>query len=334
MRKVALIVFLLFLVLNVAAVMAQCPTCQGTGTIDCPYCNGYGYVKPTISNWGVQSWASEEAVFVNGTFENEEDVGVYGVLVAKVEGRNKTYTNISPRTYFPPQERLNITLRIEVNDHADYLFISGRWYLDVILNVEVEEITCSYCDGAGFVTCPDCGGTTIDGEVSETIDDGGTSEYDRERREQNQDVSVSFPLDLTVVGVGVVAAVAIGAIVVVKRKKVTEKDLRMLAPIEFQNWVVQRLSGKAASGTDSRIGIDACTAEGHPIQIRQSDNIGINEIENFASLMGRIKAKNGVIIAFSFADDAIRGIVRARVNYGVEIKKITVKELIERRNII
>jgi len=50
--------------------------------------------------------------------------------------------------------------------------------------------------------------------------------------------------------------------------------------------------------------------------------------------MGRIKAKNGIIIAFSFADDAIRGVVRARINYRVEIKKVTVKELIEKREII
>ena len=182
---------------------------------------------------------------------------------------------------------------------------------------EVDDITCPYCDGTGFVICPECGGALIDGGW----------------REPKKVVPVSSPVDWRLVGVGAVATVVIVAIVVVRRKKVTEKDLRRLAPIEFQNWVVQRLSGKASSIRDSRIGIDAYTVEGYPIQIRQSDNIGRNVIENFASVMGRIKAKNGIIIAFSFADDAIRGIVRARINYRVEIKKVTIKELIDSREI-
>jgi hypothetical protein len=317
MTKVALIVFLLFLVLNVAAVMVQCPTCQGTEKIECPHCNGYGYITPTITNLGSQAWTSEGAVFVRGFFQNKEDFGVYGRPVAEVEAPSQTYTNASTRTYFPPQEKITITLAIEGIEYNDYRYLSNQKYVrGRILISEVEDITCPYCDGTGFVTDPEGGGALIDGE------------------EREYDVPVSFPVDWTIVGVGVVAAVAIAVIVVVRRKKVTEKDLRMLAPIEFQNWVVQRLSGKASSLRDSRIGIDAYTAEGHPIQIRQSDNIGRNVIESFASVMGRIKAKNGIIIAFSFADDAIRGIVRARINYRVEIKKVTVKELIERREII
>jgi len=328
-----LIVFLLFLVLNVTAVMVQCPTCQGTGKIECPHCNGTGFVKPTITNFGSQAWTSERAVFVRGIFQNKEDIGVYGRPIAEVEAPSQTYTNASTRTYFPPQERITITLKIGGIEYNDYRYLSNQRYVrGRIIISEVEDITCPYCDGTGFVTGPEGDGALIDGEESEY--DGEEREYDGGGRERKQDVPVSFPLDWTIVGVGVVAAVAIAAIVVVRKKKVTEKDLRILAPIEFQNWVVQRLSGKVSSLRDSRIGIDAYTAEGHPIQIRQSDNIGRNVIENFASVMGRIKAKNGIIIAFSFADDAIRGIVRARINYRVEIKKVTVKELIERREII
>jgi len=70
MTKVALIVFLLFLVLNVTAVMVQYPTCHGTGKVECPHCNGTGYVKPTITNLGSQAWTSEGAVVVRGIFIN------------------------------------------------------------------------------------------------------------------------------------------------------------------------------------------------------------------------------------------------------------------------
>lgn len=325
MTKVVLSAILLFSALNVVPVIAQCPTCGGTGKIVCPSCNGSGSVKPKISNLGTQFWTNEGGVIVQGTFQNEEDVGVYGTPVAEVDAFSQTYTNSGSPTYFPPHERIKVTMTVRGIEYNDYKYLSGqRFILGRMILSEIDNITCPVCDGTGFVTCPDCGGALIDGE-------GG--EYDGGGREQKQDVPISFPVDWTLVGVGVVAAVAIGAIVVVKRKKVTEKDLRSLTSNEFQNWVVQRLSGKASSLRDSRIGIDAYTAEGHPIQIRQSDNIGRNAIENFASVMGRIKAKNGVIIAFSFADDAIRGIVRARMNYRVEIKKVTVKELIESKGL-
>ena len=325
MTNVALIVFLLFSVLNIPAVMAQCPTCQGTGEIVCPQCNGYASaVKPSISHLGSQSWANDGGVLVVGNFRNNEDVGVYGTLIAKIIHKisdtwNHTYTSSSSRTYFPPHETIQVSITIGGIEHNDYIYFSSITYLLGEIRVsEVDDITCPYCDGTGFVICPECGGALIDG--------GG--------REQEKMVPVSSPVDWTLVGVGGIATVTIVAIVVVRRKKVTENDLRRLAPIEFQNWVVKRLLGKASSISDSRIGIDAYTSEGHPIQIKQSDNISRNVIENFASVMGQIKAKNGIIIAFSFADDAIRGIVRARIAYRVEIKKVTIKELIERREII
>jgi len=129
----------------------------------------------------------------------------------------------------------------------------------------------------------------------------------------------------------VVAGVAIAAFVVVKKRKVSEKDLRSLAPTEFQNWVLKKLASKSSSPRDSRVGIDGYTIEGQPVAIKQSDGIGRNVIENFAAAMGRSKAKNGIIVAFSFGDDAFRGKVRAKLNYGLEIEMVTVKDLIEGR---
>jgi len=158
MTKVALIVFLLFLVLNVTAVMAECPTCQGTGKIDCPNCNGFGYVKPSIRNLGVQAWTSEGGVLVRGTFENKEDVGVYGKVVAEVDGQSKTYTNTSPRTYFPPQEKIAVNVEIEEIEYLDFRYLSNQRYIVARMSIEVEDVTCPYCGGTGFVTCPDCGG--------------------------------------------------------------------------------------------------------------------------------------------------------------------------------
>ena len=70
MIKFVSITFLLFSALNVAIVLAQCPTCGGTGEIACPYCNGYGYIlKPKISILVTQFWTNEGGVIVEGTFK-------------------------------------------------------------------------------------------------------------------------------------------------------------------------------------------------------------------------------------------------------------------------
>ena len=266
-------------------------------------------------------------MIVTGTFQNKEDIGVYGTPIAEVDALSKTYTNSGSPTYFPPHERIEITITIEGIEYNDYQQLSyarikrGRMILS-----EIDVSTCPDCDGKGYVTCPECGGAlTVGGGRNQK--EGGTG------KKPDGDITTSFTVDWTIVGVGIAAAGAIVAVVVVKKKKVTEKDLRRLTSNEFQNWVVQRLSGKASSLRDSRIGIDAYTAEGHPVQIKQSDNIGRNVIENFASLMGRIRAKNGIIVAFSFSDDVYRGIVRARINYRIEINKVTVKELIENKGL-
>ena len=86
-----------------------------------------------------------------------------------------------------------------------------------------------------------------------------------------------------------------------------------------------------ASQRESSMGIDGYTAEGIPILIKQSENVGANVIDSFASVIGRQNVRNGIVVAFSFSDDIYRGIVRAKRNYRIDIKKVTVKELIARR---
>ena len=163
MVKGALIVILLFSALNVAPVMAKCPTCQGTEKVVCPHCDGDALVlKPTINAYW-KSHAREGKVIVDAVFENAEDVGVYGTPIAEVEGMSRTYTNSSPRTYFPPHEKIGIAIIIEGIHLIDYSYFSGLQYISAHVTVsEVDSTTCPVCDGTGFVTCPECGGALID----------------------------------------------------------------------------------------------------------------------------------------------------------------------------
>jgi hypothetical protein len=188
---------------------------------------------------------------------------------------------------------------------------------------------CPVCDGTGYVTCPECGGVGIDVREGDQINDANIDGGGKKM----ENVNISLPFDWTFIGVSVVAVVAIGAFVFVKQKKVSEKHLREVSSNEFQNWVVQRFSGKVASQREARIGIDGYTGEGYPILIKQSENIDGNIIDGFASVISKIKASTGIVVGFSFNDDVYREIVRAKRNYRIEIKKVTVKDLIQRKTI-
>jgi len=134
-----------------------------------------------------------------------------------------------------------------------------------------------------------------------------------------------------VLGVAVVAGVGIFAFVVVKKRRVNERSLRRLSSSEFQAWVLKRLNGKSSSSRDSGMGIDGFTTGGQPVSIKQSDGVGMSTIESFSSALARNRAREGVIVAFSFGSDAMRGKVRAKMNYGLEIQMLTVDELIDNR---
>ena len=87
MIKGALVVFLFLSVLRIDQEIAQCPTCGGTEEIICSQCNGFpSVVKPSISNLGSQSWIQDRGVIVVGSFQNNEDFGVYGTLICDKDG--------------------------------------------------------------------------------------------------------------------------------------------------------------------------------------------------------------------------------------------------------
>jgi len=310
---ISLIAIFLFSTVNFALASVQCPRCHGTGKITitdtCPRCGGSGVadanviLKRTLA--GASGSAARPATAVSGVFYNEEEVGAYGVATAQVKTQTATYTNTSDRTYFPPHEDTTVMVIVEGIAYAPYVSCS-------ISLSEVEGVDCPECGGTGVVTvtidCPDCGGTgfvdALPGDVANSLIVGG-------------------------VAVGVAAAVLMSAVVVVRRRRVTEASLRRMLPSEFQNWVLQKFSGRESSQKDANMGIDGYTVEGYPIQIKQLDNVDRNVVDSFASAMGRSKARTGVIVAFSFGNGAYEGIVRARLHYGFEIKTVTVKELLE-----
>ncbi len=106
--------------------------------------------------------------------------------------------------------------------------------------------------------------------------------------------------------------------------------MRKVSFYEFQNWVVQKFSGKTSSVRDSRFGIDDYTYAGDPIQIKQFDDIGKSEVYKFANKLSKKKLRSGIIVAFSFKKDIFDGKIGAKQRYHLEIKTTTIKELINK----
>jgi tRNA G10 N-methylase Trm11 len=111
------------------------------------------------------------------------------------------------------------------------------------------------------------------------------------------------------------------------------KYLQRLAPFDFQNWViVDKFLGKVSNRKSGDMGIDGFTPEilgGYPIQVKQSDSIGRNVVDNFETAIRRINKKKSYIVAYSFVKGAYEEAARAKNQDGVEIILRTVQELID-----
>lgn len=80
------------------------------------------------------------------------------------------------------------------------------------------------------------------------------------------------------------------------------------------------------------MGIDGYTFEGYPIQVKQSDNVGRNVVDNFETALRRKKKTKGVIVGFSFTKGAYEEIARAKLQGNLDIQALTVKELVTNNN--
>lgn len=319
-----LIVIFIFSAFSVAlAAAGQCPRCKGTGIITqnqpCPTCQGSAATKPNIVLERVDRGATAlhglVSANVRGLYHNKESFGVDAVFTGQIRTQTGTYTNTSSKTHFNANEEVWVVVPITFEGTS----VAPDWAYTISF-LQVENVDCPSCGGTGYklvtTSCPDCGGTGV--------------------------LSASFGDFSNIQGVGgaVVGVVVVGAVVVagfffVKKKRVTEESLRRLSNFEFQDWVAKRL-GSSSQESGSYLGIDGFTSEGYPFQARQEDDVGKRAIDSFATAVGRSKARTGTIVAFSFGRDALEGVTRARLNYRLEIKTLTVRELMlsEKRTLL
>jgi site-specific DNA-methyltransferase (adenine-specific) len=115
--------------------------------------------------------------------------------------------------------------------------------------------------------------------------------------------------------------------------------LRDKDAFEFENWIVQQFGGTGNVKQRGDFGLDGKTGDNTPIQVKRSDNIGRNVIDNFLSAVQRydktlfaknVKANNpvGYIIAFSFGKGAIEEVARLKNENKTIIKLVRVEEIV------
>ena len=110
----------------------------------------------------------------------------------------------------------------------------------------------------------------------------------------------------------------------------TLADLHQLTPFEFQNLIVDRINGIQSNRKSGDMGVDGHTFFLHdPVQIKQSESVGRNVIDNFETAVTRDGKKRGIVIAFSFGRGAHEEAARIR-REGLDIQLITVTELLDR----
>jgi len=112
----------------------------------------------------------------------------------------------------------------------------------------------------------------------------------------------------------------------------TVEELKTMKPFEFQNWVCEQLNGRVSSKKSGDFGIDGWLIDGRPLQVKQSENVGRNVVDNFETALRRAGRNRGVVVAFSFGKGANEETARARLQDGLEIELKTVEEILRGEN--
>jgi DNA modification methylase len=109
--------------------------------------------------------------------------------------------------------------------------------------------------------------------------------------------------------------------------------VKKLESFEFQNWVVvDKFLGTISPRKSGDFGIDGTTPQvtgGYPIQVKQSEDVGRNVVDNFQPAMDRVNKHKGYIVAFSFVRGAYEEAARVKNQGKYEIILRTVQELLD-----
>ena len=116
----------------------------------------------------------------------------------------------------------------------------------------------------------------------------------------------------------------------------TIESLKKLKPFEFQNWVINEMRARHSRKKVGDMGLDGYIArdlyhEEAGIQVKQSEDIGRNVIDNFEAALKRGKYVKGYIIAFSFGKGAYEEVARLKNAGEQHIELVKVEDLLYKK---
>ncbi len=109
----------------------------------------------------------------------------------------------------------------------------------------------------------------------------------------------------------------------------TLEEIKAMQPFDFQNWVCEKLLARRSQTYSSDKGIDGWLIDGRPLQVKQSESIGRNVIDNFETAIKRARKTRGIVVAFSFGKGSYEEVARAKNEEGLDIELKTVEELLK-----
>lgn len=126
-----------------------------------------------------------------------------------------------------------------------------------------------------------------------------------------------------------------GANAVVTGLPATLEDLKQLGHYEFQNWVIDAVNGVRSARKSGDMGIDGYSyLERRPIQVKHSENVGRNVVDNFETAIERDGNDCGYIVAFSFTTGAYDEAARSREVGKAAVHLVRVSDLLEFQDLV
>lgn len=108
----------------------------------------------------------------------------------------------------------------------------------------------------------------------------------------------------------------------------TIAQLKALKPFEFQNWIINAIFGSHSPRKVHDMGIDGYSFfTKDPVQVKQSEQVGRNAVDNFETAIRRAGHTTGFIIAFSFGRGAVEEAARAKRD-GLDIRLVKAAEVL------
>ena len=116
----------------------------------------------------------------------------------------------------------------------------------------------------------------------------------------------------------------------------TISALKKLEPCEFQNWGINEMQAKQSKRLVANGGLDghvekSLYSENAGIQVKQSEKVGRNVVDNFETALQRKDYRKGYVVGFSFTKGAREEVARVKEKSGLYIKLIKVEDILKRK---